>query len=67
MRELAEATLQANQLVVFDRGSVVVIAQQEAPGYWGIFDPRGVAYQPVRYGFRPCVACLSVRLKSGKR
>lgn len=36
MRELAEATLQANQLVVFDRGSVVVIAQQEAPGYWGI-------------------------------
>lgn len=36
MRELAEATLQANQLVVFDRGAAVVIAQQEAPGYWGI-------------------------------
>lgn len=36
MRELAETSLQANQLVVFDRGSAVVIAQQEAPGYWGI-------------------------------
>lgn len=36
MRELAETTHQANQLVVFDRGSAVVIAQQEAPGYWGI-------------------------------
>ncbi len=36
MRELAERTLQANQLVVFDRGAAVVIAQQEAPGYWGI-------------------------------
>jgi DNA-binding IclR family transcriptional regulator len=36
MRELAEATKQANQLAVFDRGAAVVIAQQEAPGYWGI-------------------------------
>ena len=36
MRELAEKSRQANQLVVFDRGSAVVIAQQEAPGYWGI-------------------------------
>ena len=36
MRELAETSHQANQLVVFDRGSAVVIAQQEAPGYWGI-------------------------------
>jgi DNA-binding IclR family transcriptional regulator len=36
MRELAEATRQANQLAVFDRGAAVVIAQQEAPGYWGI-------------------------------
>ncbi len=36
MRELAEQTSQANHLVVFDRGSCVVIAQQEAPGYWGI-------------------------------
>lgn len=36
MRELAEVTRQANQLVVFDRGNPVVIAQQEAPGYWGI-------------------------------
>lgn len=36
MRELAETSQQANQLVVFDRGSAVVIAQQEAPDYWGI-------------------------------
>jgi len=36
MRELAESTKQANQLVVFDRGAAIVIAQQEAPGYWGI-------------------------------
>ncbi|MDZ5695889.1 IclR family transcriptional regulator [Chelativorans sp. M5D2P16] len=36
MRELAEESRQANQLAVFDRGSAVVIAQQEAPGYWGI-------------------------------
>ncbi len=36
MRELAESSRQANQLVVFDRGNAVVIAQQEAPGYWGI-------------------------------
>ncbi len=36
MRELAEMTRQANQLAVFDRGFAVVIAQQEAPGYWGI-------------------------------
>jgi len=36
MRELAEQTRQANQLAVFDRGAAVVVAQQEAPGYWGI-------------------------------
>ena len=36
MRELSEVSCQACQLAVFDRGSVVVIAQQEAPGYWGI-------------------------------
>ncbi|MDR3375752.1 MAG: IclR family transcriptional regulator [Ancalomicrobiaceae bacterium] len=36
MRDLAEEARQANQLVVFDRGHAVVIAQQEAPGYWGI-------------------------------
>lgn len=36
MRDLAETSRQANQLAVFDRGSAVVVAQQEAPGYWGI-------------------------------
>ncbi|MFV0411340.1 MAG: IclR family transcriptional regulator [Paracoccus sp. (in: a-proteobacteria)] len=36
MRTLAEQTRQAVHLAVFDRGRVVVIAQQEAPNYWGI-------------------------------
>lgn len=36
MRDLAQRTRQANHLVVFDRGSAVVIAQHEAPNYWGI-------------------------------
>ncbi|KQV83191.1 IclR family transcriptional regulator [Rhizobium sp. Root1220] len=36
MRDLALRTKQANHLVVFDRGSAVVIAQHEAPDYWGI-------------------------------
>lgn len=36
MRVLAQKTRQANHLSVFDRGSVVVISQQEAPDYWGI-------------------------------
>ncbi|MAY44126.1 MAG: IclR family transcriptional regulator [Rhodobacteraceae bacterium] len=36
LRELAKRTWQANQLVVLDRGNPVVVAQQEAPGYWGI-------------------------------
>ena len=36
MRDLAARSRQANQLVVFDRGRAVVVAQQEAPGYVGI-------------------------------
>jgi DNA-binding IclR family transcriptional regulator len=36
MRELAVQSKQANHLCVFDRGAVVVVAQQEAPEYWGI-------------------------------
>ncbi|THV15169.1 IclR family transcriptional regulator [Rhizobium rhizophilum] len=36
MRELAEITRQENHIVVYDRGHPVVIAQLEAPGYWGI-------------------------------
>ncbi|PZM10190.1 IclR family transcriptional regulator [Rhizobium tubonense] len=36
MRDLAEKSKQANHLAVFDRGAAVVIAQQEAPDYWGI-------------------------------
>ncbi|MDQ0322375.1 DNA-binding IclR family transcriptional regulator [Pararhizobium capsulatum DSM 1112] len=36
MRELAQRSKQANQLAVFDRGAAVVVAQQEAPDYWGI-------------------------------
>lgn len=36
MRDLAGRARQAAHLAVFDRGQVVVIAQQEAPAYWGI-------------------------------
>ncbi|PYB69694.1 IclR family transcriptional regulator [Rhizobium wuzhouense] len=36
MRELAEITQQENHIVVYDRGHPVVIAQLEAPNYWGI-------------------------------
>lgn len=36
MRELAMRAGQANHLAVFDRGRAVVVAQQEAPTYWGI-------------------------------
>jgi len=36
MRELAEESQQANHVVVFDKGAAVVVAQQEAPGYFGI-------------------------------
>ncbi|WBU56134.1 IclR family transcriptional regulator [Paracoccus sediminicola] len=36
MRDLTQQARQAVHLAVFDRGRVVVIAQQEAPDYWGI-------------------------------
>ncbi|MBB3593887.1 DNA-binding IclR family transcriptional regulator [Rhizobium sp. BK529] len=36
MRDLAQRSRQANHLAVFDRGAAVVIAQQEAPDYWGL-------------------------------
>lgn len=36
MRELAAKARQAVHLSVFDRGQIVVVAQQEAPDYWGI-------------------------------
>ncbi|WP_237154309.1 IclR family transcriptional regulator [Oryzibacter oryziterrae] len=36
MREFAEAAQQSIHLAVYDRGSVVVIAQIAAPGYWGL-------------------------------
>jgi DNA-binding IclR family transcriptional regulator len=36
MRSLAARTLQANHLAVYDRAGVMVIAQMDAPGYWGI-------------------------------
>jgi DNA-binding IclR family transcriptional regulator len=36
MRALAARTMQANHLVVYDRAGVMVIAQMDAPGYWGI-------------------------------
>jgi DNA-binding IclR family transcriptional regulator len=36
MRRFARAAEQACHLVVYDRGSGVVIAQIDAPGYWGL-------------------------------
>jgi DNA-binding IclR family transcriptional regulator len=36
MRGLAGRTMQANHLAVYDRAGVTVIAQMDAPGYWGI-------------------------------
>lgn len=36
MRELAQRTLQANHLVIYDKSGVTVIAQVDSPGYWGI-------------------------------
>ena len=36
MRELAQQTQQANHLAVYDRSEVIVIAQIDAPSYWGI-------------------------------
>jgi DNA-binding IclR family transcriptional regulator len=36
MRDLAVKTLQSNHLAVYDRAGVIVIAQMDAPGYWGI-------------------------------
>ena len=36
MSALAVRTMQANHLAVYDRASVTVIAQMDAPSYWGI-------------------------------
>jgi DNA-binding IclR family transcriptional regulator len=36
MREFSNRAEQACHLAIFDRGSVVVIAQQDSPTYWGI-------------------------------
>ncbi len=36
MRELALQTQQANHLAVYDRSEVIVIAQIDAPSYWGL-------------------------------
>ena len=36
MRELAQQIQQANHLAVYDRSEVIVIAQIDAPSYWGI-------------------------------
>ena len=36
MRDLATRIQQANHLAVYDRSGVTVIAQIDAPGYWGI-------------------------------
>ncbi len=56
MRELADRSKQANQLAVFDRGSVVVIAQQEAPDYWGF---RSASVRISAFSTRVPAMCFS--------
>ena len=36
MRELAKRSMQSNHLAVYDRAGVTIIAQMDAPGYWGL-------------------------------
>ena len=36
MRALAAQAMQSNHLAVYDRAGVTVIAQMDAPGYWGL-------------------------------
>jgi DNA-binding IclR family transcriptional regulator len=36
MRTLAVRTMQSNHLAVYDRAGVSIIAQMDAPGYWGL-------------------------------
>ena len=36
MRMVATRTMQSNHLAVYDRAGVTIIAQMDAPGYWGI-------------------------------
>jgi DNA-binding IclR family transcriptional regulator len=36
MRELAQRSMQANHLAIYDKSGVTVIAQVDSPGYWGI-------------------------------
>lgn len=36
MRELAQISMQANHLAMYDKSGVTVIAQVDAPGYWGL-------------------------------
>lgn len=36
MRDLAQRSLQANHLAIYDKSGVTVIAQVDSPGYWGL-------------------------------
>lgn len=36
MRTLAARSMQSNHLAVYDRAGVTIIAQMDAPGYWGL-------------------------------
>jgi DNA-binding IclR family transcriptional regulator len=36
MRSLAQTTMQANHLAIYDKSGVTVIAQTDSPGYWGL-------------------------------
>ena len=53
MRDFAKATLQACHLAVYDRAGVTVIAQIDAPGYWGLairVGPRRFVFAPLLFG-----------------
>lgn len=36
MRDLAQRSMQANHLAIYDKSGVTVIAQVDSPGYWGL-------------------------------
>ncbi len=60
MRRFTATAEQACHLVKYDRGDFVVIAQVEAPGYWGLADPRWRAgrYGQHRFGSHFAGLCL---------
>ena len=63
MRALAVRTSQSNHLAVYDRAEVTVIAQMDAPSYWGLVDQGRRAGQSVQHRVGPRSAWRSARRK----